>query len=220
LVRAADDANPRSIANRLRSRRFDRFEKLVGALPRPLRILDVGGTTAFWEQRGWAGRDDIQIVTVNLEAEPPRYANIESRAGDAADLSEFPDGSFDVVFSNSVIEHLFTLENQRKMAREVARLGNAYWVQTPNYWFPVEPHFLFPAWQWLPVGARAWLLQRRRWGWIGPERNRDRALERVREIRLMKRGELRRLFPGGRIWPERVLGLTKSWVVTKGFPRG
>ena len=93
-------------------------------------------------------------MLVNLEAEERRHPNIDPRAGDATNLSEFPDGSFDVVFSNSVIEHLQTFGNQEAMAREVRRLAPVFWVQTPNFWFPVEPHFLTPAWHWLPVAAR------------------------------------------------------------------
>ena len=108
------------------------------------------------------------MVLVNLEAERPVHQNIEPRAGDATNLSELPDGSFDVVFSNSVIEHLETFERQAAMAAEVRRLAPIYWVQTPNFWFPVEPHFLTPAWHWLPMGLRVAMLRRRRWGWRGP----------------------------------------------------
>ena len=219
LIRAANVKDPRSLSNRLRSRRFERFERLVAALPRPLHILDVGGTTDFWEQRGWVDRDDIEIVTLNLKAEEPRYRNVEPVTGDATDLSRYDDHSFDVVFSNSVIEHLFTRENQERMAREVARVGRAYWVQTPNFWFPMEPHFLFPAWHWLPEDVRVAILRRRRCGWVGPEPDPDRARQRIREIRLLTRNELRRLFPGADVWGERFLGVVKSWVVTGGFPR-
>ena len=113
---------------------------------RPGRILDIGGTNNFWEQRGWAGRADARIVTVNLAAETRKHENIEPRVGDATDLRDYADGSFDVVFSNSVIEHLRTFDAQRAMAREVHRLAARHWIQTPNYWFPIEPHFLTPVW--------------------------------------------------------------------------
>src|ERR1017187_2845994 len=56
----------------------------------------------------------------------------------------FRDAAFDVVFSNSVIEHVGDAQSQRAFAREVARVGRAYWVQTPNRWFPVEQHLLTP----------------------------------------------------------------------------
>lgn len=210
-VRSAD-----SLSNRLRSRRFARFEALVRDLPRPLRLIDIGGTTAFWEQRGWAGRDDVCITTINLTAECQKYDNIEPRAGDATDLSEYADRSFDVAFSNSVIEHLFTFDHQAAMAREVRRLAPVYWVQTPNFWFPIEPHFHVPGWQWLPLGLRVAILRRRRCGWRGPCPDAEQARELVREVRLLTRGELRRLFPDATLAPERFAGLVKSWIAIRG----
>jgi len=202
----------------MRSKRFKVFEKLVANLPRPLRIIDVGGTVGFWEQRGWAGRNDYEITLVNLSESETRYDNIRSRVGDATHLKEYSDRSFHVAFSNSVIEHLFTLEHQKAMAVEVRRVAQAYWVQTPNYWFPLEPHFHVPAWQWLPEGFRVALLRRMRCGRRGPYPDRETALEAVREIRLMTRRELAEVFPEARLWPERVAGLVKSWVAYGGFP--
>jgi hypothetical protein len=226
LRRLADVNADSSFSNRRRTRRFEAFAQLVDDLPRhpahPLRILDVGGRSAFWEQRGWAGRRDVHIVIVNLageleehEAGRPAYDNIELHVGDATNLAEFADRSFDVVFSNSVIEHLETFDRQAAMAREVQRVAAQYWVQTPNYWFPIEPHFLTPAWHWLPVAARVALLQRRRWGWRGPCPDADEARELVCEVRLMRRSELRGLFPGGELRRERLGPLVKSFVAVR-----
>jgi hypothetical protein len=124
-----------------------------------------------------------------------------------------------VVFSNSVIEHLFTFEAQAAMAREVTRVGRAFCVQTPNFWFPLEPHFLVPGWQWLPEAARVALIRRRACGWRGPCPDLDDARATVREVRLMRRRELERLFPGATIEEERLGGLVKSFVVHGGFSR-
>jgi hypothetical protein len=217
IRRLADDDNAGSLANRLRNRRFQEFETFVNRLPRPVNILDVGGTNAFWEQRGWAGRRDIRIVTLNLEAEPQRFDNVEPSIGDATNLCQFGNRSFDIVFSNSVIEHLFNFENQRKMAVEVQRVGKAYWVQTPNFWFPVEPHFHIPAWQWLPFSLRVALIRRWRCGWRGPCPDPVRARELVSELRLLSRAEMISLFPEARLIPERIGGLVKSWTAVGGF---
>lgn len=219
MRRLADQGANGSFSNRRRSRRFEAFARLVEGLQgkhsRPVRILDIGGTNSFWEKRGWAGREDVEVVLINLEAEAPKHDNIDPRAGDATDLSEFPDGSFDVVFSNSVIEHLETFEKQAAMAAEVRRLAPLYWVQTPNFWFPVEPHFLTPAWHWLPVRVRIALLRRRRWGWRGPCPDVDEAGRLVREIRLMRGSELRGLFPDATLRPERIGPLVKSFVAVR-----
>jgi methyltransferase family protein len=219
MRKLADAGSDGSFSNSRRSRRFEAFTLLVDAVKgresRPVRILDVGGTVSFWEQRGWAGRDDVEIVLVNLEAEESGYRNIESRAGDATNLSELPDQSFDIVFSNSVIEHLQTYDNQIAMAREVRRLAPVYWVQTPNFWFPVEPHFLTPLWHYLPVRVRVELLRRRRWGWRGPCPDRAEADALVREIRLMSGSELERVFPDSDLRRERIGPLVKSFVAVR-----
>jgi Methyltransferase domain len=215
----ATDSRDGSLSHRLRSRRFQLFERLVADLPRPLRILDVGGTNEFWEQRGWAGRDDVSITLVNLEAPARRHANITPTAGDATNLADHADKTFDIAFSNSVIEHLFTLDNQQAMAREMQRVAKAYWVQTPNFWFPIEPHFLVPAWHWLPEDARVSILRRRGVGWAGRCPDPVHARRVVEEHRLMRRSELARLFPDAEIVGERFGGLIKSWTAIGGFPQ-
>jgi hypothetical protein len=216
LQRQADDDRAASFSHRMRARRFERFEQLTATLPRPLSILDVGGTNAYWAQRGWADRPGVTITTVNLTAEEQEHENVVPMKADATALP-FADGEFDLVFSNSVIEHLFTFENQRRMAAEVRRIGRAYWVQTPNFWFPIEPHFLAPAWHWLPVSVRVAILRRRAVGWNGRCPDVEKARSVVREHRLMRRSELASLFPGARIEPERVGGLVKSWTALHGL---
>ena len=109
----ADDASTASLSHRLRERRFERFEALAARLPKPLHVIDIGGTCEFWEQRGWADRDDVSVTLVNLMEQERRHSNIHPSVGDATSLAEYADGSFDIAFSNSVIEHLFNLDNQR-----------------------------------------------------------------------------------------------------------
>lgn len=219
LRKLADVHADDSLSNRMRMKRFAMFERLLAPLPRPVRILDVGGTVAFWEHRGWAERDDCEITLLNLKAEDSPHEHIRSTVGSATEMPEHADGAFDVVFSNSVIEHLFTLENQRKMASEVRRVGRGYWVQTPNYYFPIEPHFHVPGWQWMPQAARIALLRRFRCGWRGPCPDRAEAAELVREVRLMSRREMRECFPDAHLHAERFKGLTKSFVAIGGVLR-
>lgn len=219
LRRLADVHADDSLSNQMRMKRFAFFERLIAGLDRPLRILDVGGTVAFWEHRGWAERADCQITLLNLEAEDSPYPNIRSTAGSAFDMPEHPDHAFDVAFSNSVIEHLFTIDNQRRMAAEVRRVARGYWVQTPNFWFPIEPHFHVPGWQWMPAGVRVALLRRFKCGWRGPCPDKARATELVREVRLMTRRELREAFPDAHLYAERFKGFTKSWVAIGGVLR-
>jgi len=212
---SSDDAN--SLGNRMRARRFQLFEKLTAKIPRPIRIIDIGGTNRFWEINGWTNHSDAHITLVNLTPEPQMHDNIDSRQGDATDLHEYADQSFDIAFSNSTIEHLFTLENQNRMAKEIRRVGKAFWVQTPNFWFPMEPHFHVPGWQWMPMFLRVAIIRRFTCGWRGPCPDPNVARRVVGEIRLMTRGELKKSFPGAKLYPEKFSGLVKSWIVLNGF---
>ena len=217
LQDAADVTEAQSLANRFRAQRFAKFLEMCHGHRRPLRIIDVGGTPEFWKQRGLADNVDFCITLVNLRPEPTTYANISSIHGDATNLHTIANKSFDIAFSNSVIEHLFTFDNQEAMANEMIRVATAYWVQTPNFWFPVEPHFRVVGWQWLPLAIRVWLLQRRKFGYRGGCRDYDQAMKTASEIRLLRRTEMQRLFPGATLWHERFLGLTKSFVAMHGF---
>ena len=79
-------------------------------MQKPVTILDVGGKINFWENRGLAGNNDYKITIVNIEKEKFIYSNIETKMGDATDLSPFKDKSFDIAHSNSVIKHLYNFE--------------------------------------------------------------------------------------------------------------
>ncbi|HEY2470784.1 MAG TPA: class I SAM-dependent methyltransferase [Terracidiphilus sp.] len=219
MTRLADSRPKDSFANCLRRKRFRVFNALTEASPRPLRVLDVGGTNLFWEQAGWAGRADVSITLINLFQQTRQHANITPLIGDATDLSQFAELSFDIAFSNSVIEHLGCLESQKRMAAEMMRVASSLWVQTPNFWFPIEPHFCIPGWQWMPVSCRVALLRKVRCGWLGPCSTDLEAQRIVESVRLMTSKELRVLFPGSRIIAEWFGGLIKSWIVLRGLPR-
>ena len=127
--------NKKSLGNRFRAKRFDYFLKKIQKLDKPLHILDLGGKINFWENRGLAGNNNYHITLLNIEIEKSEYSNIKSIIGTATDLSKFKDNSVDLVHSNSVIEHLHNFENQKKMAKEVIRVGKKHIIQTPNKYF-------------------------------------------------------------------------------------
>jgi SAM-dependent methyltransferase len=220
LFRAlADYKSLRSPARRFRERRFDLFRSLASRLPRPLQILDVGGTESFWQTLGFLDEPGVSITTLNLDLEPGSGAGkVKTLQGDARDLSRFSDRSFDIVFSNSLIEHVGGIEDQRRAADEMRRVGKAFFVQTPNKNFPIEPHFLFPFFQFLPVPARVFLLTHFSLGWYGKLSDREQALRVAQEIQLLERRTVCELFPSAQIWEERLFGLVKSFVAYSGFP--
>lgn len=192
--------------------RMRRFNRLLRP-PEGATILDIGGTAAFWQDPRW--RNSGKVTLLNIEPPPDlRGDDFQYVQGDATSLP-FPDKSFDIVFSNSMIEHLYTRANQVKAAREAMRVGTRLWIQTPNRWFPVEPHFLTPFIHWLPTSWRRRLVRNFTvWGLITRPTS-EAAAAYVDEIRLLSANDLSELFPGSRVVRERVLGFTKSLIAIR-----
>lgn len=217
IKQLVDNTNPSSLATMFRRRRFGLFVELAEdaykRLGRPLRILDVGGTEIFWDMMGYSSPHLITLL--NLTAQPTKGENFVSVVGDARDMPQFSDYEFDIVFSNSVIEHVGMFEDQSRMANEIRRLAPRYFVQTPSYFFPIEPHFLFPFFHWLPRQTRIWLVTRFSLGWYRKTAGVHEAATIVDGIRLLKRSEMQRLFPDAQIVAEKFLGLTKSYIALK-----
>lgn len=213
LARFVDYGNEKSLGNKFRNKRFQLFEDRLNELDlKIIKILDVGGTQSFWENRGYAGRDDVEITLLNLHREPTDYSNIRSVVGDGVDLSRYNENEFDIAFSNSVIEHVFTWQRQMRMAKEIRRVGRFYYLQTPNRFFPVESHFLLPFFQFLPYKLKLFILTRTRLS-LGRRTEWKKAKALVDEIRLLSRCELRRMFPESVLIPEKFLGFNKSFIV-------
>jgi SAM-dependent methyltransferase len=179
-------------AARARARRHERFRTLTGAGPRT-RILDVGcgalGLRAL--------EPDLDITGVDVVARPD-YPGPFVQA-DATERLPFEDGEFDLVYSSSVVEHI-PRERRAAYAAEVRRVGRGWWVQTPAFSFPVEPHALLPFAHWLPERARRayWRL-----GVAG---------EWEPQLALLRRGEIASLFADGELLAERVGPFAKSWI--------
>jgi len=209
----ADGEQQGTIAHGLRARRFALFMDLLAQVPKPTTILDIGGRERFWFQMGFEPSEDVRIVLLNLKDVETTSPFVEGSVGDATNLSDIEGGGYDIVFSNSTIEHLFTWEAQQKMAAEIRRVGKRYFIQTPNRYFPIEPHFQFPLFQFLPIALRKAMLKRFALGFRETKAKDDADAEQIaREIRLMSKRELRRLFPDAKIYDEKFLGLTKSFV--------
>ena len=180
------------------------------------RVLDIGGTPDNWQLVSVAPR----VVLLNM---PRARADLADAAvwvaGDGRFLP-FRDGAFDVVFSNSVIEHVGDAASQERFAREVARVGRAYWVQTPNRWFPVEQHLLTPLVHWLPKRWQGAIVRRGTvWSALtrpSPDRREFYIEHFLHDIRLLSFRQVQRLFPGARIVRERFLGITKSLIACRG----
>lgn len=185
------------VAARARARRHERFRALTG-VREDTRILDVGCGTLGLR----ALEPGLDITGVDL-VDRPSYPGPFVRA-DATVRLPFEDGAFDLVHSSSVVEHVAPAD-RLAFARELMRVGRGWWVQTPAFSFPVEPHALLPAAHWLPPALRRpyWRLGVAG-GW--------------EDIALLRRGELEALLPGGTLVAERAGPLAKSWISVRPVP--
>lgn len=183
------------------------FRHLLG-LTAETRILDVGGSELNWLLLGFSPH----MTLLNLAV--PRESNFTWVVADGMHLP-FRTRAFDIVYSNSVIEHLGSFESQQLFAAECQRVGHGYYVQTPNKWFFIEPHLITPFIHWLGRRIQKKLLRNFTvWGLI------TRPTEQycddfVEEIHLLNEREMRRLFPKADIWHERFLGFSKSLIAVK-----
>jgi len=214
----ADNREQQSFASQLRRKRFAFFQSLLTRLDRPVHILDVGGTESYWQIMGLNNDDDVFVTLLNLIPEKVTMPIMSTMVGDARKI-EADDLSYDIVFSNSVIEHVGTYQDQMQMAAEVRRVGKRYFIQTPNKYFPLEPHFLFPFFQFLPLKARVLLLQTFNLGWFEKIPDANKAREIVESIRLLTKEEFVTLFPQANIYEEKVFGVTKSFLAYGGWDK-
>jgi len=217
--------DPNSLASRIRRRRIGPLLELVRTAHQQygrVRILDIGGTRAYWTifPREAFDRYEIGVTLVNLPgaqlpADDERFCYV---AADGCDMRErFPDGSFDIVHSNSVVEHVGDWARMTAFAREVRRLAPAYFIQTPNFWFPIEPHFVAPVFHWLPEPLRVALVRRFALGHRSRQIDTGKAVEEVQSVHLLNRKMFSHLFPDGRLVVERLLGLPKSLIAIREF---
>jgi hypothetical protein len=206
-----DSSRKNSLGNRFRRRRFTMFTEMIKDLPKPLRVIDLGGNENFWIQMGLAGKTEIEITLVNPEEVDVTASNIKYIKGDACYFRSLG-ADYDIVFSNSAIEHVGGSERSRLMASEIAASGKPFFVQTPNYYFPFEPHFLFPLFQFFPERFKIFLLMNFNMGWYTKCRTYAEALSLIRSVQLLKKSDLETLFPGAELKRERFLGLTKSFI--------
>ena len=172
-------------------------------------ILDVGGVPETWEGTGF--ESNVSLFNCNRPDNPD--SPLVWIEGDACEMSMFTDKSIDVVFSNSVIEHVGDYERQLMMAKEIRRIGKKYWVQTPYKHFPLETHFIFSFFQYMPKKiqykiALYWPFSFSKIYGLNPVSGLD-------HLRLLSKKDMREMFPDGLIEQEKFLGLTKSLIALK-----
>lgn len=217
-------ANPRSLDYRFRQKRYQHVKVLIDQILAQrgrCRVIDLGGTEVYWNIAAVHIDDPrVQVELINLEVEPTTKPNFSSRAANACDLADLDDMSYDLVHSNSLIEHVGTWDNMRRLAANMRRLAPAYFVQTPYFWFPIEPHFRVPLFHWLPESLRYRLVMSGDLGHMKKAHSVTEAVRSVESARLLDHRQFADLFPDADIRRERFIGLTKSLLAVRAKPAG
>jgi hypothetical protein len=214
------------IRARAARKRSTLFLRHVEHLPRPVSVIDLGGSAQMWRRWGITASDGLRIVLANdhradrtHRAEPLPGSFVENWLVDARELTPAQLAAYDVIFSNSMLEHLPTRAQQAALAEVIARSGRPYFIQVPNKHCIVDPHFphplaaFFAAW---PRPMQAWVWQRHRLGSEGCPSSADDAIARVHGYNPLARRDLAALFPQARIVTEWNLGLPMSLIAIGG----
>ncbi|MGC4773168.1 methyltransferase domain-containing protein [Micromonospora sp. DT44] len=178
-----------------------------------MHVVDLGGRLGTWHR---ATVRPARVTVVNLEQPPaavPEWAHVEQ--ADACDLPpRVANGAYDLVFSNSVLEHVGGHERRLRFAAAARSLADRHWVQTPYRYFPIEPHWIAPGMQFLPIRMRTALA--RRWP-LGhkPTRSHEAAIHQVLWTELLDRSQMRHYFPDSTMLVERVFALPKSLIAVR-----
>lgn len=194
--------------------RMKRVKRLIDMYPnlQDISVLDVGGRPIIWELLSQEyGIRPQQLILLNTEDELDSFDNYERVIGDGRYLP-YADDTFDLVFSNSVIEHVGSERDQIAFAKECLRVGKNIYIQTPNRWFPIETHLVTLFIHWLP---RKWF---NKLSFISIRSlfllsDRQKFNDIVRGIELVDRQQLQSFFPQKKIVTEVFLGLPKSFTV-------
>lgn len=200
--------NPRSVGARMRTRRWDMFQEEFPDIAE-YNVLDLGGTAEYWRR---APVKPQHVTVVNLLEPGEPGDRIDTVTGDACEYKALD--QFDLVVSNSLLEHVGGHAPRARLARVIRSSAPRHWVQTPYRYFPVEPHWLFPGMQFLPVSVKAriglsWPLQHTR------SPNHSEAVDSVLWTELIGKTEMTALFPESRVRFEFMLGLPKSLLAVR-----
>ena len=180
---------------------------------RETRVLDIGGGVQTWTtESGEVNQFPVTLLNIrSVSILPERFTAIEA----SATALPFADKSFDIAFSNSVIEHVGTWQDQQAFAIEARRVASKLWVQTPARSFPIEPHQFGLFVHFLPKRVQYKLARRFTiWGWLNKPTPAE-VRELVDEVRLLTYREMKELFPDCQILKERCLLLTKSYIAVR-----
>ena len=203
--RLFDPSRPTSFNARARAKRWGVFQQTFPELDQ-MRVLDLGGTPGYWVN---APVRPASVRCVNLD---PQHTSQESSWIEyaVADACERQAGDYDLVVSNSLIEHVGGHERRLRLSEAVHAAADRHWVQTPYRYFPIEPHWMFPGFQFFPASLRMRISKTWPVGHI--RSTTDSAWADVSWVELLSITDMRGYFSDSAIWLERYSGAVKSLV--------
>ncbi|MCP4414164.1 MAG: methyltransferase domain-containing protein [Gammaproteobacteria bacterium] len=187
-----------------RKRRLAEFTQIVKPY-QGMKILDLGGQPCIWDFIDIP----LDITCLNLPGvafkDHITHHNITYTEGDACNMPGISTGQYDLVFSNSAIEHVGNIEKRKQFAKEVLRISKNFWIQTPSKAYPLEAHCGMPFWWFYPDRFRSFFLKK----W---KKKLPAWTEMVAGTTIVSKKELISLFPTGKIKTEWVI-FPKSYTI-------
>jgi len=189
-----------------------------------VRIVDLGGRRDYWNllEAGYLASRRVEVTLLNFNATQlpgSEECGFIRLTADACAVSDVADNAYDLVHSNSTIEHVGNWDRVEAFAAESRRLAPCHFVQTPYFWFPVEPHLLMPGFHFLPEGVRAKMLIA---NWVRHKAlNPDMAyaMRTIQDARLLDRAQMRFLYPDSKLKFEWLGPFPKSIIAIRGGSR-
>ena len=214
-----DLTNPNSFRSRVRAKRVKYLVSLVEKIidvegVSEVNICDLGGTNRYWRGFPFDSFSDVKfkITLINIEekkfAEPLDIPNVTlvSKIGDACNMTDTADGQYHLSHSNSVIEHVGNWSQIKKFAAESKRIGKYHFIQTPNFWFPIEPHYVLPVIQFMPRPWHTRMVE------FFKKKDFDKATAKFDDARMLSKRELKFLFAESKFIKEKFILLNKSFI--------
>ena len=213
------------LSNISRKQKLELFYKLMNPNSNNI-ILDIGAEINPKGDRlvqlidSYPWKEKITAVNISnqhIQFIKESYPEINTVVGNACNLN-WPDKYFDIIYSNAVIEHVGSLENQKQFASEIMRVGKKWFVTTPNRWYPFEFHSRLPFVTWLPKHGYLWASK------VLDYNHTNKKYEffskNNRNLRLMSVKELKQCFPGSRIIKQRITFLPETLIAYGGVGIG
>lgn len=214
--------DPHSLGSQFRAKRITALLDMmvqIHATYGCVNLIDIGGTEQYWNivpQRFFVDHK-VNITIVNLPGTnlAKDHGPFKFVACDACNLSVFADKTFHLAHSNSVLEHVGDWSHMCAFASELSRVAEKYFVQTPNYWFPIEPHYMTPLMHWLPHATQCWLVSHFQLGQRKQATSPSEASQLINSTRLLNKKQFQELFRDSEIITERFFGFAKSFIAIK-----